>query len=209
MMPNSPIATIQEPAGKYLVESSAETEESTHVPPTFEQAYKECFSFVWRTAKRMGIPDEHLDDACQEVFVVVHRKLDQFEGRAQLKTWIYRIVTNVVRNQRRSHGRKSVHAQSRGEVLDPEDLDGDLPGPEALVTRREATSAAREILMGMSEKKRMAFVLVDLEGMSFKEAADSTGESLHTVRSRVRAAREEFERLSRRLQNVAGWATDE
>lgn len=203
-MPNSPSALVTDPAEQMLQTIPAETEDSPDAPPTFEQAYQECFAFVWRTAKRMGVPEEHLDDACQEVFVVVHRKLAEFEGRARLKTWIYRIVVNVVRNQRRAHVRKSVHAQSRGEVLDPEELDGEQPGPENLLSRRQATEAAREILMTMSEKKRMAFVLVDLEGMSLKEAAESTGESLHTVRSRVRAARGEFERLSRRMQNVEG-----
>lgn len=201
-MPNSPTALVPLPAVDALQSIPVEQEDSVDAPPTFDQAYRECFAFVWRTAKRMGVPEEYLDDVCQEVFVVVHRKLEEFEGRARLKTWIYRIVVNVVRNQRRAHVRKSVHAHSRGEVLDPEELGGDQPGPELLATRRQATEAAREILMGMSEKKRMAFVLVDLEGMSLKEASESTGESLHTVRSRVRAARGEFERLSRRMQNV-------
>jgi RNA polymerase sigma-70 factor (ECF subfamily) len=174
-------------------------------PPSFERVYSEHFAFVWRVARRQGVAPEHLDDVCQEVFIVVHRKLGEFEQRAKLKTWIYQIVTNVVRNQRRSVQRKSVHARSQGDVLDPDDVDGNHLGPEALARRREAAQAARDILMEMSEIHRMAFVLIELEGMSLKEVAEATDESFHTVRSRVRAARAEFQRHARRLRNVDDW----
>jgi RNA polymerase sigma-70 factor (ECF subfamily) len=185
-------------------ENSSSPEENGP-PLNFDQVYSEHFAFVWRVARRQGVATEHLDDVCQEVFIVVHRKLNEFEQRAKLKTWIYQIVTNVVRNQRRSVQRKSVHARSHGDVLDPDDIDGNHLGPEALARRHQAAQAARDILMEMSEKHRMAFVLIELEGMSLKEVADATEESFHTVRSRVRAARAEFQRHARRLRNVGDW----
>lgn len=200
------------PQNSFSAEDSASTDNSAltdeAAPVDFETVYNEHFAFVWRVARRQGVATEHLDDVCQEVFIVVHRKLPEFEQRAKLKTWIYQIVTNVVRNQRRSVQRKSVHARSQGEVLDPDEVDGNFLGPEVLTRRSEAAEAAREILMNMSEKHRMAFLLIELEGMSLKEVAEATDESFHTVRSRVRAARAEFQRHARRLRNVADWRSD-
>jgi len=171
----------------------------------FEEVYQEHFAFVWRLARRQGVPLEHVDDVCQEVFIVVHRRLSEFEERAKVRTWIYQIVANVVRNQRRSVQRKSVHARSQGNVVDPDELDSHTVSPETTTGRKEAAQAAREILMSMNESQRMAFVLVELEGMSLKEAAEATDESFHTIRSRLRSARAEFQRHARRFRNVAEW----
>src|SRR5690606_34387988 len=126
----------------------------------FEEVYQEHFAFVWRLARRQGVPLEHVDDVCQEVFIVVHRRLSEFEERAKVRTWIYQIVANVVRNQRRSVQRKSVHARSQGNVVDPDELDSHTVSPETTTGRKEAAQAAREILMSMNESQRMAFVLV-------------------------------------------------
>lgn len=175
--------------------------------PSFEEVYDAHFAFVWRLVRRQGVPDEHVDDVCQEVFIIVHRRLPEFEARAKIRTWIFQIVTNVVRNQRRSIQRKSVHVRSQGPVLDPDEVNGEGPSPEHGVRRKEAAAVAREILMEMNEKRRMVFVLAELEGMSLKEVAEATGEGFHTVRSQLRTAREEFQRHARRRQNMAEWGS--
>ncbi len=184
---------------------SESREERLSRTPTFEEVYDAQFAFVWRLVKRQGVPDEHVDDVCQEVFIIVHRRLPEFEVRAKVRTWIYQIVTNVVRNQRRSIQRKSVHVRSCGPVLDPDEIKGEEPSPEVGVRQKEAAAVAREILMEMSEKRRMVFVLAELEGMSLKEVAEATGEGFHTVRSQLRTAREEFQRQARRRQKMTTW----
>src|SRR5690606_17305333 len=96
--------------------SSSASRRATESPSNvldFEEVYQAHFAFVWRLARRQGVPLEHVDDVCQEVFIVVHRRLSEFEERAKVRTWIYQIVANVVRNQRRSVQRKSVYAKSQ------------------------------------------------------------------------------------------------
>lgn len=170
---------------------------------TFEALYDEYCAFVARTVRRLGVADEAVDDVCQEVFVVIYRRLHEFEGRAKLKTWVYRITANVVLNQNRTQRRKAPH-QSNGAQVDPEDLATTIPGPEATMRQSQAAAFARTILMNMTEPRRMAFVLVELEGMSYAEAAVALGETFDAVRARVRAARSEFERHVRLMDSLTG-----
>ena len=62
--------------------------------------YAETFPSVWRTARRLGVVESAVDDVVQEVFVTVYRRLDQFEGRCALKTWVFGILMRVVNNYR-------------------------------------------------------------------------------------------------------------
>ena len=69
---------------------------------TFEQVYKEHFAFVWRSLRRLGVREEDANDAAQEVFIVVHRKLGEFSGRSKLTTWLYGICFRVASERRRA-----------------------------------------------------------------------------------------------------------
>ena len=59
--------------------------------PDLAEIFRQYAPFAWRALRRLGVPDADVEDVCQEVFVVVHRKLGDFEGRSSLKTWIYGI----------------------------------------------------------------------------------------------------------------------
>jgi len=171
--------------------------------PSFEALYEAHYAFVARTVRRLGVSQEAVEDVCQEAFVVIHRRLPEFEGRAKIQTWIYRIVAMTVLNQARTQGRKAPHSRGPG-AIDPAELAAAGPGPEASAGQVQAAELARNILMSMSEPKRMAFVLVELEGMSYAEAATSLEETFDTVRARVRAARVEFAQKARRLRSLPG-----
>jgi RNA polymerase sigma-70 factor, ECF subfamily len=140
---------------------------------------------------------------CQEVFVVVYRRMHEFEGRAKFKTWVYRIAANVVANQNRAQRRKAPHQRS-GAQVDPEEIAIGTPSPEATVRQTQAAHLARNILMNMTEPKRMAFVLVELEGMSYGEAGVALNETFDAVRARVRAARSEFAHQVKLLESMPG-----
>jgi RNA polymerase sigma-70 factor, ECF subfamily len=84
--------------------------------PTFEEVYDEYFAFVWRCLRRLGVSPAAIDDAVQEVFIVVHRRLGEFEQRSSLKTWLFGIAFRVAGAHRRA-------AQRRGE---PEPLSSQL-----------------------------------------------------------------------------------
>ena len=79
-------------------------------PYTFAEVYDATFAFVWRSALRLGAPALTVDDVVQETFVIVHRRLGEFEGRSSLKTWLFGILRNVVRAHRRSLLAKNPHA---------------------------------------------------------------------------------------------------
>src|SRR5687767_7730931 len=79
---------------------------------TFEELYHQHFEFVWRTLRHLGVRVADLPDVAQEVFIIVHRRLPDFEGRAKATSWLFRICMNAARNQRR-------RAHVRREALDP------------------------------------------------------------------------------------------
>ncbi|HEX9298205.1 MAG TPA: sigma-70 family RNA polymerase sigma factor, partial [Polyangiaceae bacterium] len=56
---------------------------------------------VWRTLHYCGVPPSDLQDVCQEVFLVIHRKIGEFEGRSSMRTWVYQICMRVAAGYRR------------------------------------------------------------------------------------------------------------
>ncbi len=89
---------------------------SARPPPAFDAVYAEHFSFVWRNLRRLGVRESHLDDASQEVWVVVHRRLPSFEGRSSLRTWLVGIAVRVASDHRRWRRRKDPHEPVMGEL---------------------------------------------------------------------------------------------
>jgi RNA polymerase sigma-70 factor (ECF subfamily) len=157
-------------------------------PADFETVYEEHFAFVWRTVRRLGVPERSVDDAVQDVFVVVHRRLAGFEGRSSLRTWLYGIARRVAHDHRRRVGRKE-----RGEALPDGLADPAAPSPDREVARAQAARLLYSILEGLDDEKREVFVLAELEQMTVPEIAEATGVNLNTVYSRLRAARQAFE----------------
>src|SRR5262245_49705869 len=72
-----------------------------HPVLTVRQIFDEHARYVWRTLRHLGVADADLEDVCQEVFVTVHRKLPEFEGRSKLRTWLYGICLRVASDYRR------------------------------------------------------------------------------------------------------------
>lgn len=164
-------------------------------PP--ETAFRELFrahaAFVWRVLRRYGVHDAELPDVCQEVFMVVHRRLPEFEGRAQLRTWIYEIARRSALAQVRRSAR-----QAHQVPLDEAPLCSDTPGPEQQLSTEGALTWLRWALQQLDERKREALVLYELEEMTLSEVALALGCGTNTVHYRVLRAREELSALSRR-----------
>ena len=157
----------------------------------FESIYREHFRFVWRTVRRLGVQGALVDDVVQEVFLVVHRRLADFEGRSSAKTWLYGIVRRVISDQRRTARRKPGGVDgSDGEIeraVDPE------LGPEASAEQAERVRLLHRILAELDDDKREVFVLAELEGLTGAEIAEALDVNPNTLASRLRAARREFE----------------
>jgi RNA polymerase sigma-70 factor (ECF subfamily) len=151
--------------------------------PTFDEVYAAHFAFVWRVLRTFGVPEPALEDAAQDVFVVVHRRLPEFEGRAQITTWLFAIARRVAQAQRRKDGR-----------TDP--LEEEPVGAAdtfAAFSRAQAAATVMSILDTMDEDKRIVFALVELEQLSVPEVARMLDLNLNTAYSRLRLARHAFE----------------
>jgi RNA polymerase sigma-70 factor, ECF subfamily len=153
-----------------------------------EAVYDAYFSFVWRCLSGLGVSESALDDATQDVFVVVHRKLSSFRGESSLRTWLYGIVRNVAANHRRSQRRRP-NLQSL--LVEPPSA---RPGPEDSLAEREALHFVEQFLAGLSEAKRELFVLALLEELSVPEIAEMLGIPLNTAYTRLRSLRQDFMR---------------
>jgi RNA polymerase sigma-70 factor (ECF subfamily) len=168
--------------------------------PTFDAVYEENFGFIWRAARRLGIDISDTDDVVQEVFVIAHRRLPEFEGRAQVRTWLFKILVRVVRHYFRSQQRKPGHrpATSGSELESLRDPRGH--GPAEAVERADAVRVLDGLLARLDADKREVFVLAEIEELSSVEIAEILGANLNTIYSRLRAARQEFARAVARFR---------
>jgi RNA polymerase sigma-70 factor (ECF subfamily) len=168
--------------------------------PTFEEIYESYFDFVWRSLRRLGVHPAALDDAVQEVFLVVHRRLSEFEGRSSLKTWLFGISMHVAQRLARTLARHP--ADELPDVL------FDRPTtatPQDEAARNEAIILLYAILDELDPDKRAVFVMAELEQLTAPEIAEALGAPLNTVYSRLRAARRAFEASLKRLQAKERW----
>jgi RNA polymerase sigma-70 factor, ECF subfamily len=171
----------------------------------FEAVYDDQFDFVYRNVRRLGVPAAHVDDAVQEVFLVVHRRLGEFEGRSSVKTWIFGILARVAADHRRSLRRKSPHLRSPGGVVEPDTIVDERDGPHEAIARAEGVRLLHALLDELDDDKRVVLVLAELEQMSAPEIAESLGCNLNTVYARLRAARREFEQAAQRERARDTW----
>jgi RNA polymerase sigma-70 factor (ECF subfamily) len=160
--------------------------------PSLEAIYREHFDFVFRKAARLGGPGFDAEDAAQEVFLVVSRKLHTFNGTSAMTTWLYGITLNVVRRaRRRQRLRLLFDGGERREEAAPPALDGAEVG--------EAKQIAYDVLDKLSGKHREVFILSEFEGLSCEEIGQMVGCKVETVWSRLHYARKEFsQRLKKR-----------
>jgi RNA polymerase sigma-70 factor (ECF subfamily) len=174
-------------------------------PPTFEALYDRCFDLVFRNLRRLGVPAAGLDDAVQEVFLVVHRRFAEVEATAALEGWVFGVVLRVASDHRRALRRKSPHAQGGGPV-DPETVvDERAPGAEEEVARRQAAARLHALLDELDEDKRAVFVMAELEQMTARAIGEVLGVSPNTVSARLAAARRDFEKAVARERARDEW----
>lgn len=169
-------------------------EEAHPKVPSFEQVYERHVDFVWRTLRALGVPPTSLEDAAQDVFVVVHRRLPAFEARARITTWLFSIAMRIAREHRKpSRATDDLEEVESG-------LRDEGPGPFELAARSEAGRLLGRIVDELDEEKRIPFVLMDIEQMTGQEVAELLAVSENTVYSRLRLARAEVNRRSERYR---------
>jgi len=150
---------------------------------------------VFGVALRMLRNRSEAEEIAQEVFLRVHRAVEDFRGEAKLSTWLYAITSRLCLNRLASGERRM--AREGEESL--ERLRGDAD-PAAHVERIELEAALQRAITELPEERRIVVVLRDFEGLSYEEIAAALDLPLGTVRSRLHRARTDLkEKLERFL----------
>ena len=149
-----------------------------------EAIFRAHAPYVWRALRRLGVTEADAEDVCQEVFVVVHRRLDSFHGGSSVRTWLYGICVRAASDYRK-------RMQRRRESPAGDDLpDVDTPPlQERDLERRQARDRLDAALDTLDDAKRAVFVLYEIEGLLMPEVAEAVGCPLQTAYSRLHAAR--------------------
>lgn len=177
--------------GPERADTKLETELRASDPVSrFTQLYEQYFSFVWRTVRFLGAPVDATDDAVQDVFLVAHRRLADFEARATPRTWLFAIALRVVKDHRRSRRRRFrllEHVKSMERPVSTSPFDKSVSSE----MQRRLLAALEQL----REEQRHVFILAELEELSAPEIAAALQLNLNTVYSRLRVARLEIARI--------------
>ncbi len=163
---------------------------SARLKDMFDQHY----DLVWRSLRRFGVRTHDVDDAAQEVFIVAARRLADIEDgkeRAFLFSTAYRVAADARRARAR---RPAASDDALADITDPH------PAADVLFDRLRARELLDQVLDGMSDEQRAVFVLFELEGMTMAAIAEDLDLPGGTVASRLRRAREHYQRQVDRLR---------
>lgn len=152
------------------------------------EVYRVYGDFVHRSAGHLGVPEAQRDDVVHDVFLIVHRRLPQFDqARGSWRSWLFGITKRVAMHHRRSAAR---HQRRLRVVPTPPSR----PGPDEELARSRVAEQIEAFLQTLPAGKRIVFTLTDIEGMSAVEVARSLELNVNTVYTRLRAARVAFAR---------------
>jgi RNA polymerase sigma-70 factor (ECF subfamily) len=154
----------------------------------FAELYDRYAERVFARITRLLGPVPDREDVLQFVFLELHRAQPRYRRESSLTTILHRIAINDAHNHLRSRVRRATH------YLDAELdqlIDGE-PSPEDRARRREELARIFMLLERIKPDKRIAFVLVTIEGLSYEAAADLVGARPEAVKQRVLHARREL-----------------
>lgn len=150
--------------------------------------------FVRLTLQRLGLRYPDLDDAFQDVFVVVQRRLHTWDRQRDLRAWLFGVCANVARKARASSHRR------RECELDAEPPAAEAGAPDRQLVHAEARARLLELLDQLDDDRRVVFVMFEIEQIDCPVIAQALGVPLGTVYSRLHAARRDMEKAARRMR---------
>jgi RNA polymerase sigma-70 factor, ECF subfamily len=149
---------------------------------SFPEIFQNNARFLWRTLMNLGVPSHEAQDLCQEVMLIAHRRLPEFDCRS-LRGWLYGICVRVASDYRRS---ARVRREVPYEVLPDAGRDADQA---ERLERGRSVDRALHALNQLTDDQRDAFVLYEVEELTLAEISEALGTPLQTVYSRITAAR--------------------
>jgi RNA polymerase sigma-70 factor (ECF subfamily) len=168
-----------------MTDQGGSREEECPPVPDVALIFEQHHDFVWRTIGHLGVPSAAVDDAAQDVFLVVHRRIAEYDATIPIRAWLYGIARRIAYRHRTREAKVD-----RLRVVSP----SGPPLPDDVVEQREAADLVGTFLASQPPEQREVFILAELEGMSGPEIAAAVGAKLNTVYSRLRLSRQQFER---------------
>lgn len=164
----------------------------TEEPLDFERVFRAHAAFAWRCLRRLGVAEKDVDDVCQEVFLVLHRKLLDIDPPSSVRAYLYGICVRKASD----HRRLARHHRERA----TDELPDAAPdsGPMDPVEKKQGLAALDKALAALDEDKRAVFVLFEIEELSMQEVAAAVACPLQTAYARLYAGRKQIEAAFRR-----------
>jgi RNA polymerase sigma-70 factor (ECF subfamily) len=184
---NPPLAILEERDEKATTSAPEKAAAHDASPVRLRRLVDKHFDFVWRVVRFLGVPELAAEDAAQQVFCVVARKLGNIAVGSEI-SFLFSTASRVA-----SEARRAARSRPVASDQDVDALQSEVPGPDELVDRRRARDALQAVLDSMPLELRVVFVLFEIEELTLPEIAAMTGIPLGTATSRLRRAREEFE----------------
>lgn len=173
---------------------------SGEITPDLHEVFETYGAFVLRTVRRFGVRPADVQDVAQEVFLVAHRRLPEFDPRGSIRAWLLGIVRRVAADHRRK-------AWVRRERPSDRPPDRGAPGhQEDDLARGRARRLLDLALARLDDDKRTVFVLYELEGLPMQEITATMRTPLQTGYSRLHAARARVRQTVRELAGESGFA---
>ncbi len=158
------------------------------------EVYETERDYLWRSLRRLGVPDRHLEDVAHDVFVLLHRLLPTHDPRRPMRPWLFAVAFRVASDFRRKAQNAREFPDDEIEVVDPS------PSAEDVLSARESQALLRTALASLDPDRRAVFILHDIDGEKVPAIADALGVLPNTAYSRLRLARQEIARAVRRLR---------
>jgi len=150
---------------------------------TIEALFSDHLDFLWRSLRNFGVAEADLEDQIQEVFIVVHRRLAEWDG-LHPRAWLYAVARRcAAAYRRRSHRRHERTFATMPETSDTRD-------PSA----RVEVDLLRRVFDALDEEQRAVFILYEIEEMPMREVAEAVQCPLPAAYKRLYAARRELTR---------------
>jgi RNA polymerase sigma-70 factor (ECF subfamily) len=191
-----PPPTAPQPAAAPLDTAPVSPTSAARPPsPSLTEIYAAEVRWLWRVLWRLGVPERDLEDVAHDVFVVVHRKLQDYDPTRPLRPWLFGICFRVALDRRR----KASIAREQPGTLPDHVVDSAAIDAFAVVHHRQRQALVQGALQTLPLEQRAIFVLHELEGVAVADCTAIVDAPLNTLYSRLRLARVAFARAVTRL----------
>jgi len=167
-------------------------------PLAFADLFEQEFDYVWFTLRRLGVPERDLEDVAHDVFIQVHRRLDEYDPGRPIRPWLFAFAYRLASDYRRLARHRIETLEERADTVDP------ALSPADHLIAKQTLELSWRALQKLEIDRRAVFLLHEVEGLSIPELSELLHIPVNTAYSRLRLAREQFAKALHRLRARQG-----